>query len=344
MSNIIENIQHALQNDYKIAISGGGTKRHLPRHDMATVFDMTGHTGIVSYEPTELVITVKAGTLVSDVESTLAKQGQFLAFEPPRGLTHATIGGTIATASSGPARPYRGAARDHVLGVTLINGNAERLVFGGQVIKNVAGYDVSRLMCGACGALGVLDEISLKVLPKPKHTATALVDASPEKAQKLLAWLRTKPIPTSGSAYVNGQLCLRFDAASNWLKQHAEFEHTVWVSENDAHHIWHALKERSHSFFQTETPIWRVAVPEQTPWQQDDSSLIEWHGALRWYKGEYPPSEWMKGAKTSHGNVYLVDQQNHQPFENLPEPQRALHQRIKAAFDPKGLINPHIRF
>src|SRR3990172_8477065 len=175
-------VREAAANHALLAIQGNGTKAFYTGALSGTPLDVTGHRGIVSYEPTELVITARAGTPLAEIEAALAERGQMLGFEPPYFGEAATLGGTIACGFSGPRRPYAGAARDFVLGTKIVNGKGEILKFGGEVMKNVAGYDVSRLMVGALGTLGVLLEISLKVLPKPAREITLGFATTVDKA------------------------------------------------------------------------------------------------------------------------------------------------------------------
>ncbi|MGH8625863.1 MAG: glycolate oxidase subunit GlcE, partial [Gammaproteobacteria bacterium] len=171
-AEIRSRVQQAIGAQRALEILGCGTKRFLGREPFGSALEIVGHSGIVDYQPSELMLTARAGTPLKDIESLLTEHGQMLAFEPPHFGATATLGGTIACALSGPRRPYVGAVRDFVLGVVCLNGNGERLRFGGQVMKNVAGFDISRLMAGAMGTLGVLLEISLKVVPKPETEAT----------------------------------------------------------------------------------------------------------------------------------------------------------------------------
>ncbi len=175
-------VEAAIADRTPLAIIGGGSKQFMGRSIQAEDFDVGAHQGIVSHEPSELVVTVRAGTPLEILETALAERGQMLPFEPPRFGERATIGGTIACGISGPRRPYAGAARDFVLGVKLLNGRGEILRFGGQVMKNVAGYDISRLMTGAMGTLGALLEVSLKVLPTPAATQTVSFETAPAAA------------------------------------------------------------------------------------------------------------------------------------------------------------------
>src|SRR5881275_3339057 len=171
MQDIVEQFQdqvrRAAEARQPLRIRGGGTKDWYGMPPAGELLDTRAHAGIVDYEPTELVITARCGTPLAEIEAVLAERGQMLAFEPPHFGAGATIGGAIAAGLSGPRRPYAGAVRDFVLGARIVNGKGEDLSFGGRVIKNVAGYDVSRLMAGSLGTLGIITEISFKVLPRP---------------------------------------------------------------------------------------------------------------------------------------------------------------------------------
>jgi len=209
IQSLAETVGEAAAKGDPLCIQGGNTKKFLGREPLGKPCSISSYAGVTNYEPTELVITAKAGTKLVNIEATLAEAGQMLPFEPPGFGVDATIGGTIACGLSGPARPYRGAARDLVLGINCINGSGQVLKFGGQVMKNVAGYDVSRLMVGAMGTLGIMTEISLKVLPTPKHTRTLVFECSSSAALKKMTSLFARSIPVTASAWHDDFLRIR---------------------------------------------------------------------------------------------------------------------------------------
>ena len=264
-------------------IRAGGTRAFHGRRVDGETLDVSAHRGVVAWEPAELVLTARAGTPLAGIEALLASGGQMLAFEPPRFGPASTLGGAIATAMSGPRRPYAGAARDFVLGVRCVNGRGELLGFGGQVMKNVAGYDVSRLMCGACGTLGVLLEISLKVLPVPPCEIT--VEHACDAAQAIVTMNRTagRPLPLSASSHDGERLRLRLSGAESAVSAAAAALGGDVV--DDAAAYWNAVRDQSLAFFRAPGALWRLSVPPATPpLALGGEQFIEWGGALRWLR------------------------------------------------------------
>ncbi len=298
-----ERVRAAISDSRPLAIVGGGTKYFLGRAPLGETLEVGAHRGIVSYEPTELVITARGGTPLAEVRNALAERDQMLAFEPPAFGADATLGGTVAAGLSGPARPYTGAARDFVLGTKVMNGRGEILRFGGEVMKNVAGYDVSRLMTGALGTLGILLEISLKVLPRPKAVRTLVFEMRATKAiERCNAWA-AKPFPISAACHVEGCLRLRLSGSENGVKAAARHLGGDGRSESDdpegsaidlergsvsepvsesvsdlasdpvsdlasdleGEDFWAALREQKLPFFASAGgPLWRVSLPPGT--------------------------------------------------------------------------------
>ncbi len=212
---IIESIEAARRNREPLSIVAGASKRFLGRTSNGSPLEVAAHEGIVSYEPGELVLAARAGTRLTEIEATLAERGQALQFEPPSFDGAATIGGTLACNMSGPARPWSGSVRDAVLGIELVTGRAERLRFGGRVMKNVAGFDVSRLQAGALGAFGVITEVSLKVLPRPRHTVTLVRALDAADAIVHMNKLAGTAKPMSGACWHDGSLYVRFSGAES---------------------------------------------------------------------------------------------------------------------------------
>ena len=436
-----------------LRIQGGGSKTWLGRAVCGEPLMVGGHRGILSYEPTELVITARAGTPLGEIQAALAERGQWLAFEPPHfspagGLgdepfkadpddrpnipdsqrhhqgfaafkadpdnrpSTATLGGTIACGLSGPARPYSGAARDFVLGVRLINGKGEVLRFGGEVMKNVAGYDLSRLMAGAQGTLGVLLDVSLKVLPRPAVELTLVFDLSPAEAIRRFNQWAGQPLPISAACHDGERAYVRL-AGNEAAVRAAQARLGGEVFAGDAESFWRAVRELRHPFFrqgsahqpglacQTGTayqpgaaPLWRLSLPPAAP---HDPALgpqfIDWGGALRWVHSE--DSLWsLARAAGGHASRYglafvsqdagaagggeadaagaagaaspasasgapdvpgtqgpgagpdrtkareTVEMTDSAVFQPLPPALLALHRRLKAALDPRGILNP----
>ena len=324
-----------------LAVTGGGTKEFLGRITQAERFDVSGHRGIVSYEPTELVLSARGGTPLGEVTAALEERGQTLAFEPPSFGEGATIGGTIATGLSGPARPYAGAARDFVLGTRVLNGRGEALRFGGEVMKNVAGYDVSRLMTGACGTLGVLLEVSLKVLPLPAVTRTLAFDLSAAEAiGRCNAWA-AKPLPVTGACHDGERLRVRLAGTEGGVAAAAG---ALGGEAVDGEPFWTALREHTLGFFtRTGAPLWRVSVPPGAAMTAlDVDVIIDWGGALRWVRTEAPADEVRAAAEGAggHATLFRGGDRTGKVFHPLQPGVRGLHERLKVAFDPAGIFNP----
>ena len=344
-----QQVQHAFEQKTALTIIGGNSKtfygRADARTDSAETLEVAAHSGILSYEPTELVITARAGTPLYEIENLLDDNEQMLPFEPPAFADSATIGGTIACNLSGPRRAYAGAARDFLLGCKIINGRGEMLSFGGEVMKNVAGYDVSRLMAGALGTLGILLEVSLKVLPKTEVESTQIFKCSATDAlDKMHAWSQT-PLPLSATSFHDSILNVRLSGATKAVK--AAIEIIGGETMTDAEQYWHQLKEQQLDFFTGEKPLWRISLASDIeslglPTGYDkDHCLYEWGGALRWLKSEVP-AEAIQGAATAvDGHAGLFRHDGHSGlFQPLPPGLMRIHQNLKQAFDPENILNP----
>lgn len=330
-----------------LRIRGAGSKDFYGGMLAGEVLDVGGYSGIVAYEPTELYITAKCGTPLAELEAVLAGQGQMLAFEPPHfagssaGSAGATVGGCVAAGLSGPRRQQAGAVRDFVLGVKLIDGAGQLLNFGGQVMKNVAGYDVSRLLAGSLGTLGVLAEVTLKVLPKPVAERT-LVFAMDEAAAiaKLNQWAE-KPLPISASFWHDGKLWLRLSGARAAVEAAGARLGGSVVADGETH--WQAVREQTHPAF-AGTPLWRLALPSTAPvLALDGLRAIEWSGALRWYAGELEAVRGVAAKAGGHAVLYRAAESLRcleGAFAPLSPAVLALHRRLKKAFDPQGILNP----
>ena len=321
-------------------ISGGGSKTQLlGRACEAKVLDVGGHTGIIDYQPSELVLTARAGTTVAAIEAVLDREQQSLPFEPPLLDGQATLGGTIACNLSGPARPWTGSGRDLVLGVRLIDGLGQQLNFGGKVMKNVAGYDVSRLQAGALGTLGVLSEISLKVMPRPEHSLTLLYEMGADEAIEHMNRRAGEAAPLSGACWLDGKLYLRLSGTSTAVDHKA----SVWGGERIASGgaFWRELREMTLPFFDGPDPLWRLSL-KATARAGKHPGLIDWGGAQRWLRGHYELETLQRDVAGAGGSVTLVRGGN--PGEELrARPNHdmvRLQQRLKNTFDPKGILNP----
>lgn len=337
--SIAQRIRAAAAQGTPLVIRGGGSKEFLGRRTAGEILDVSALRGIVRYEPTELVLTARAGTPLAEIEAALAERGQMLGFEPPHFGEKATLGGTIACGLSGPARPFRGAARDFVLGTRIVNGRGEILRFGGEVMKNVAGYDVSRLMCGAYGTLGVLLEVSLKVLPRPAEERFLILECDINTAfARMVQWQR-EPLPVSGLCYDGERLHVRLSGAAQAVT--AAQRRIGGDSDPRGTPFWERLREQHGGFFAGNDPLWRVSVPATTgPLPVAGKQLIDWGGALRWVKSAAADATLFAAAAAVGGHAMRFrGAQDGDVFQPLPAPLLALHRRLRQAFDPHGILN-----
>jgi glycolate oxidase FAD binding subunit len=308
------------------------------------VLDCGPHRGVLAYEPTELAITVRAGTPLAAVEALLAEHGQQLPFEPPHFGPEATIGGTVAAGLSGPRRAYAASLRDAVLGVRLLNGQGQALGFGGRVMKNVAGYDLSRLMAGSLGVLGVLLEVSLKVAPRPAGRMT-LVREEPLGAAlaAMRRWAR-RSLPITATAWVDGRLHVRICGSEEALSETRRIVGGLPLPGADA--FWAELREQRLPFFAGDAPLWRLSVrPTTDAAAFAGEQLVEWGGALRWLRGDGPVDGLRSDAKAAGGHATLFRAGSGGPppdgvFTPLAPAVERLHRNLKQAFDPAGILNP----
>ncbi|QOJ24888.1 MAG: glycolate oxidase subunit GlcE [Gammaproteobacteria bacterium] len=339
-------IRAAVENKTPLQIRGGGTK-HFYGNPVAeqhgTLLDMTGYHGIVDYEPTELVITARTGTRLADLEAALDQHGQMLAFEPPHFDAAATLGGCVAAGLSGPRRAAAGSVRDFVLGVRMLDGKGEDLRFGGQVMKNVAGYDVARLMAGALGTLGVLLEVSLKVLPKPAVEATlCLLMDETAAIEKMNQWAG-KPLPISATCYTGDQLFVRLSGAEPAVRA-ARLKLGGEEVQHDAV-FWRSVREHTHDFFQPDKQLWRLSVKSTVPsFNLSGEQLLEWNGALRWLCSDSGTDaeiiRQMAQEAGGHATLFHADAARAAVFHPLPPALMKIHRALKEKFDPAGIFNP----
>ncbi|HCL94135.1 MAG TPA: glycolate oxidase subunit GlcE [Gammaproteobacteria bacterium] len=335
-----ERVRKAAHDGEALAITGGGTKSFLGRVSRGTPCSVHAIQGVVHHEPTELVVTVRAGTRLAELESRLAQSGQMLPFEPPALGEGATIGGTIACGLSGPSRPYRGAARDFVLGVRCINGKGEILRFGGEVMKNVAGYDVSRLMAGAMGTLGILTEISLKVLPRPACSQTRAFEMPGEPASELMTSFLGRSLPISAAAYLDGVLRVRLSGSEAAVSPAAGALGGELEAEGDA--FWSDLKEHCLDFFSHDSPLWRISLkPQNQLLRLPGKRLIDWGGAQYWVKSDAGFEALSERVMPYGGYITGFGGRDQGARSDVPQDAvMKLNRRLKAAFDPAGILNP----
>lgn len=337
-------INTALADNTPLCISGGNTKHWYGGVAQGQPLSLAGHRGIINYEPTELVITARSGTPLHEIEAALQAEHQMLPFEPPHFGEQATLGGTVACNFSGPARPYAGAARDLMLGCKIINGKGEILSFGGEVMKNVAGYDVSRLMAGALGTLGVMLEISLKVLPRPEHELTLVLDMDAAAAIDKMCELAAQSLPISAACHHAERLHLRLSGTTGAVNQaRTQLAGEVLESGTD---FWKKLREQELDFFRHGN-LWRLSVAPDTPVMGLEGKwLYDWGGAQRWLTSTQSPAAIRSVAEQVGGHATLfrsADQNLRQSGQVFHPPANGLmryHQQLKTAFDPQGIFNP----
>lgn len=323
-------------------ICGGNSKRQILGRDCtATALDVSTHCGITDYQPSELVLTARGGTPLADIQTALAKEGQVLPFEPALFDGKATLGGTVACNLSGPARPWAGSVRDLILGVQLIDGAGQLLCFGGKVMKNVAGYDVSRLQAGALGTLGVLSEISLKVLPGYRHSTTLCYETDATAAIATMNKRAGQPAPLSAACWLDGRLYLRLSGDQQAVDSTAR----NWGGEQftEATEFWSNLREMNLPFFTGDQPLWRLSVKSTSALSSGEQpTLIDWCGAQRWLRGNFELEALQQQAAVAGGNITLF-RGGDRCAAVLPAPDpvsRRLQQRLKQTFDPQGILNP----
>jgi glycolate oxidase FAD binding subunit len=370
MSSVTEHFQtqihHAIAHGQTLRIQGGNSLHFYGvAAPSAQVLDTRAHTGVISYEPSELVVTVRAGTPLSELEALLAEQGQCLAFEPPRYTgandhhSQATVGGAVAGGLAGPARAVAGGVRDHVLGVQMINGKGENLSFGGQVMKNVAGYDVSRVLAGSMGTLGLITEVSLKVLPQAPAEVTLACPLPQQAALELLHRWGAQPLPLNASCWVHDLLLVRLRGAvaavnSAVPRMSADVQAAGGVASvvdtAQASIDWSSCRDQSLPFFTPPAPdlaLWRLSLPPTAPvLVLPYAPLIEWQGALRWLWAPLSAASDLRAAAAQVGGHATVFRPPVTPLSDMPSvfsPLPAVQQRIQhelqKQFDPHGVFN-----
>ena len=326
-----------------LRIRGGGSKDFYGQSLEGDVLDTRACQGIVAYEPAELVLSARCGTPLRDIEALLARHGQMLGFEPPHFGPDATLGGCIATGLSGPRRATAGAVRDFVLGVKLMDGKGQILAFGGQVMKNVAGYDVSRALAGSLGILGLILETSIKVLPVPAASATLVFDCDQQQALTHMNTWAAAPLPISASAWHAGQLRVRLAGAHAAVKAARQKLGGQLIDAETANSWWADLREQRLAFFAGDSALWRLSVPSMSaaldlPGEQ----LIEWGGALRWWKTAADATTVRACATAGHATLFRADATTRaqtQVFTPLAPTLMQIHRALKAKFDPAGIFN-----
>jgi glycolate oxidase FAD binding subunit len=341
IEEVVERVRRAMALRTPLAIRGGGTKEFLGEAHGGEPLLIGAVRGIVDYDPAELVVTVRAGTLLAEVEALLEAHGQMLAFEPPRFGAASTIGGAIAAGLAGPRRASAGGVRDFVLGAQIVSGRGELLRFGGRVMKNVAGFDVSRLLCGSLGILGPIVELSLKVLPRPAFERTLGFDLGAADAiVSFNRWAR-QPLPLSATAWWGGQAWVRLSGSAAAVQAATATLGGAPLEDGVARESWDRLRDHRHEHLSPRTPLWRLSVPSTTlPLSLGGVQLMEWAGGLRWLRSDEPASAVRSVVGAAGGTAVLWHGAPGVPAcEPLPAAALAIHRRLKAGFDPEGLFN-----
>ena len=352
-----EKIVFAREQHQTINIQGGQTKHWYGDTPTGIALSTLSYQGIIDYQPEELVITVRAGTPLSEVIAALEEKNQMFAFEPPHFGTQTTIGGMVAAGLAGPGRAQAGNLRDFVLGADIMDGTGQVLSFGGKVMKNVAGYDVSRLIPGSMGTLALLLNVSIKVLPKPVASQTLMFELSQTSAITQMNTWASQPLPISASTWIgdvgNGQLFIRLSGAQAAVDAAViKMNHEISahrLNEQDAENLWQGLREQTNDFFKLKEKesLWRFSVnPVSGPINLPGQTCLEWLGGQRWYKGNISSSQaksiaikhqghatLFRGEKVAGQSVFTTLEDN-----PLTAPLAIVQQRLRQAFDPDGVF------
>jgi len=341
LGELREQINVAQRAHRPLRLRGAGTKDFYGERFGGEVLELGAYQGIIEYEPSELVITARCGTPLSHIETALAAHGQFLAFEPPAFGADPTIGGVIAAALSGPRRMYAGAARDFVLGAKLLSATGELLRFGGQVMKNVAGFDLSRLLCGSLGVLGVITEISLKVLPRPRSEETLRLELAAAAAVEGFNQWSSTGVPISAAAWSQGAAWLRLSGSAPAVHAAHRRIGGELVAAAAAQAWWDDLRHCRLPYFASDV-LWRVSLPATAaPLAVPVEPLIDWGGALRWYATPPDGAAVRRLAIAASGTALCWRGPAPEGrFHPLSPALLGLHRRLKERFDPHGIFNP----
>jgi glycolate dehydrogenase FAD-binding subunit len=334
-----ERVRAAASRRAALRLRGGGTKDFYGNALRGEVLDTRSYAGIVAYEPTELVVTARCGTPLSDLEKILDENHQCLPFEPPHFGDAATVGGCVAAGLSGPRRVAAGALRDFVLGVKLVDGRGQALAFGGQVMKNVAGYDVSRLVAGSLGTLGLIAEVSLKLAPRPQAESSVRLEMPQARALEAMNRWAGQPLAISASAWHDGELSVRLSGSAAALRAAAA---RIGGTALDGA-FWRELREQTHAFFSGPEPLWRLSLPSTAPAVElDGRQLLEWGGALRWLRTSAEAAVVRDTARrlNGHATLFRAPDKAAGCFAPLDPVLARVHKALKAAFDPDGIFNP----
>jgi glycolate oxidase FAD binding subunit len=338
VADLIERIRQAAAQRTPLRIRGSGSKDFYGYRLEGDVLDVSRYRGVIDYEPSELVLTARAGTPLSEIERTLTERGQMLACEPPHFGPEATLGGCVASGFSGPRRAALGSVRDFVLGTRVLNAQGEDLRFGGQVMKNVAGFDVSRLMTGSFGTLAVLLEVSLKVLPAAEQEQTMRLEMTQAQAIETMNRWAGQPLPISATCYTSGALHVRLTGSERTIA--AAHERIGGEKLDSATSFWTDVRE--HRLPALQGRVWRLSVRSTTPpLPLSGQQTLEWNGSLRWVATDAPDEEVHQAALNAGGHATLFRGAGGAAILRLHPGVLALNRRIKHALDPAGIFGPH---
>lgn len=342
MEGLLEEFRSLILERKPLRLKGGGSKDFYGGPLAGEVLETGGYRGIVSYEPTELVVTARCGTPLAELESALAERRQFFSFEPP-GFGAATVGGAVAAGLSGPRRASAGSLRDFVLGVKVMDGEGRVLKFGGEVIKNVAGFDVARLMTGSLGTLSLILEVSLKVMPLPVGDATLRFELPQGKALEAMNRWAGQPLPLAASCWQDDMLTLRLSGAQAAVAAARVKLGGELMADAVAAEFWNGLREQSAAFFAGNAPLWRLSVPSAVPpLELPGAQLVEWGGAQRWLRGDADAAQMhqLAAGAGGHATLFRGGDKSGGVFAPLQPALMEVHRRLKHGFDPYGVFNP----
>lgn len=342
MEALVEEFRSRILERKPLRLKGGGSKDFHGGPLAGAVLETGAYSGIVSYEPTELVVTARCGTPLAELESALAARRQFLACEPPR-FGAGTVGGAVAAGLSGPRRATAGSLRDFVLGVKIMDGEGRVLKFGGEVIKNVAGFDVSRLMTGSLGTLGLILEVSLKVMPLPVGDATLRFEMPQDKAIDAMNRWAGQPLPLVAGSWQDGVLTVQLSGARAAVASACQKLGGETLATAAAAEFWTGLREQSAAFFAGDMPLWRFSVPSvAAPLELPGEQLLEWGGAQRWLRADADAGQLREVAARAggHATLFRGGDKSGGVFSPLPPALMEVHRRLKQSFDPYGVFNP----
>jgi len=355
---LLSQVQKAYETNQSLSVQGNGSRAFLIHHGSGQILSTSLHRGIVNYFPSELTVTVRSGTLLSELNDILATEGQMLPFEPPLFSDDATIGGMIASGLSGSSRPFCGSVRDYVLGCKIINGRGEVLQLGGEVMKNVAGYDLSRLITGSYGSLAVILEVSLKLLPIPAQQKSLCLELQSIPLNQQIKDFMLAGYPITSACQIDNMAYIRLSGSKkgvdySYNKIQQDFSQLKSVEDS----FWSDLNEQKLPFFDSSQTLWRLSLPtsfsedRENELEQllgaDGRQLIDWGGVLRWIYSEQPAENIRQFAKScgGHAQLFYVSDKDESLLEEIPKQQPLspalfkLHQQIKQAIDPHSIFN-----